>query len=267
VEKNNYKELENFSFTNIVRIFDMTSKIDDKAKLSSSSEIGINLDYGAGLLKIIGYDVAAVDELVKYRIEILDYLKLNSIICDYSLNPRASPGKNDPGKIALINVNTPILDEFLPKITAIYEGRIKQKEKQNPVTAVSKISAAMLQDSIKKPQMEIVYEIKLTPNKEIFLNNFLLTKMQFNGENDIVFTYLYKHPNKTITKEELKKKTGLVVGKSMHKIVDNLSFTGNLRKVFFKVSEKGVLFRNPLTKEDMEMLNIPQLKLKSKAIL
>jgi len=96
--------------------------------------------------------------------------------------------------------------------------------------------------------------------REIIINNFLLANPDFDSENERVFTYIYKNPNKKISLEELQQNTGRL-GKTLHKIVENLGFTGNFRKAFFDVSKTGIRFRNPITKTDLDELGIKHLKL------
>jgi len=107
-----------------------------------------------------------------------------------------------------------------------------------------------------------VYEIKYSEkSREILINNFLLARPDSFSENEGVFAYLYKNPNIAIPLEDIKKEIGESLTKSIHKILENLGFTGELRKAFFKVAKNKILFRNPLTKKDLEELGIKHLKL------
>ena len=111
--------------------------------------------------------------------------------------------------------------------------------------------------AIKDPVYEVKYSEK---TREILINNFLLANPDFDSENERVFTYLYTHPNQRIDLKQLEKYSGRLT-KTLHKIVENLGFTKNLKRVFFDVSKTGVRFRNPVTKKDLEELRIPYLKL------
>ncbi|MDD5237344.1 MAG: hypothetical protein PHU96_00070 [Candidatus Omnitrophica bacterium] len=256
--------LENLTFPNIVKIYDVTTKINEMIQLSPTPKISIRLDYRIDPSKI-RYPIEAIDDLEKHRGQALDYLQQNGVIIDCVFIAREAYGEPDEPETSVeVNIDTAKLKEFLPKITAIYEERCKQ---QSPASEKPEKDTEILQETIKKPKREVVYEIKYSENGEIFLNNFLFATVQFDGENETVFKYLFKHPNKKITKAEFKEKAGYSIGKPLHKIVDNLGFTGNLRKAFFHVSEKAILFRNPLTKKELEKLNIPQLKLQKKAVI
>lgn len=109
---------------------------------------------------------------------------------------------------------------------------------------------------------EIVYEITYSPWREVLLNKDIkLSKPDFDSENDIVFNYLYKNPNKKIYRDGIEKEEGREISKSLHKIVENLGFKGDLKKVFFQVSKNAICFNNPITKEDLEALGISKIKL------
>lgn len=72
---------------------------------------------------------------------------------------------------------------------------------------------------------ETVYEITYTPIREVLLNMTIrLAKPDFDSENDIVFDYLYNHPNKKIGLRELEEQLKRSLTKSLHKIVENLGF-------------------------------------------
>jgi len=108
---------------------------------------------------------------------------------------------------------------------------------------------------------DIIYEVKYSETREIFINNFLLAKPDFNRENEIVFSYVYSRPNQRISKLKIEKESKTRLLKNLPKIVENLGFTGD-RKIFFDVSSEGILFRNPITKQKLEELGKKFLKLK-----
>lgn len=109
---------------------------------------------------------------------------------------------------------------------------------------------------------DIVYEITYTPSREILLNKtYQLAKPNFNTENDLVFTFLYKNPHKTYTRVQLEEQIKTKLTKDFHKIVENLGFKGDLRRMFFSVSETSITFKNPITQEDLEALGIQKIKI------
>lgn len=109
---------------------------------------------------------------------------------------------------------------------------------------------------------DIVYEVTYTQAREIMLNKvFQLAKPDFDTENDLVFDYLYKHPNQKFTKEQLEEIIKRKLTKDLHKIVENLGFKADLRKMFFSVSGTSILFRNPIHKKGLDELGIQKIKI------
>ena len=117
-------------------------------------------------------------------------------------------------------------------------------------------------DKVQISPSEIIYEITYSEGREILINGqFILGKPDFERENDLVFDYLINNPNKIITKEEIEKAIGSSLTKSLHKIVENLGFRGEIKKVFIDVSKVSIRFRNPITRSTLDNLGINKIKL------
>ncbi len=98
-------------------------------------------------------------------------------------------------------------------------------------------------------------------SRKIMINNFLIKRLRSFGDNDAIFSYLYKNPKQDKTDKDIRTATGLDTIKDLNKFIENIGFKGDLRKVFFKVSKDKIRFNNPITKEDMKELGIEYLKL------
>jgi hypothetical protein len=108
---------------------------------------------------------------------------------------------------------------------------------------------------------EAIYEVKYTHTREIILNGFLLGRPNFDSENHIVFEYVYKHPNRDISLDEIEKNLqGRTLSKTLPKIVENWGFTGRLKKAFFDVSKLKIKFRNPISSKDLRDFDIENLR-------
>ncbi|MFC1626849.1 hypothetical protein ACFL1P_01445 [Patescibacteria group bacterium] len=143
------------------------------------------------------------------------------------------------------------LSNYYQKVFEDYQNQYKEAAK------AYQQSKQMQEVKVKNP----VYEVKYSERtREIFVNNFLVAKPDFDSENERVFTYLYLHPNKKISLEELQQHTGKLA-KTLHKIVENLGFKNEFKTVFFSVSKQSIQFRNPITKTDLEEIKISHLKL------
>ena len=155
------------------------------------------------------------------------------------------------------------------RLAAFIGNFIKQKETYLTELSLRRIdnqssNSPQTQPSIAvdKPITEVVYEITYTPLREVLLNKtFQLAKPDFATENDLVFSYLYKNPNQKFTKQQLEEAIDKKLTKNLHKIVENLGFKSDLRKMFFNVSRTSISFKNPITKTDLEALEIQKIKI------
>lgn len=106
----------------------------------------------------------------------------------------------------------------------------------------------------------LAYYVRYEPKEyKIFINNFFLKKLDFNSENELVFNLLFENPNKIFTKKEIEETLKEPLKKELNSIVQNLNFTGDLRKAFFNVSNKSIKFINPVHKLDLEKIGIKYL--------
>lgn len=110
---------------------------------------------------------------------------------------------------------------------------------------------------VSDPMYEVRYSEK---NREITINNFLLKKPDFDSENERFFTYVYANANKRIDTKELNA-SGVVLKKTLHKVIENLGFTAQLKGVFFDVSKDSVRFKNPVSKSDLNDKGVKYLDL------
>jgi len=266
--------LQDLSFPNIARIYDVVTKIDETIQLSSAPKICVDMCYGIG--SSINYADGAIEDLVNGRLQVIDYLERNGIIIDHVIRAREVYGAMDePEMFVDMNIDTSELKEFLPKITKAYKEKRKQHEgkKERPKLTTNYEGTKSKKQKLntesnaffeRKTQStnDFLYKITFTMANEIILNDLVvLSKPNLNSENGEVFHYLFEHPNKTITKKELEQVIEQAIGKDFHKIVENLGFTGDLRKAFFQVSNGAILFRNPITKADFDQLGISPLRI------
>lgn len=113
-----------------------------------------------------------------------------------------------------------------------------------------------------KTKSSSTYEVQYSnKTRKILINGFLLKQPRSFGDNEAIFSYLYENPNQDKSVKDITEGTGLDSIKSLNKFVENIGFTGELRKVFFKVSKGTIRFNNPITEEDLRELGIEYLKL------
>lgn len=155
---------------------------------------------------------------------------------------------NDHNKLVYLKIGEKYFDTF-SKYEEAYKKSADEYEQEKQVQ----------ETQVENP----IYEIRYSEQtREILINSFLLKKLRSFSDNDATFAYLYKNPNQDKTGEDIQEGTGLKSLKNLNKFLDDLGFTGDLRKVFFKVSKNRIRFNNPITKDYLEEIGIERLTLK-----
>lgn len=90
--------------------------------------------------------------------------------------------------------------------------------------------------------------------RKILLNGQkLLAKPGLNGNNELIFSYLYANPNRLISRKELEEKaTKEPFDKRFHYVIRELGFKDDLAKIFFAISNEYISFRNPITQQQLK---------------
>lgn len=245
--------LEALSLLTLAKIHNTVLDIDDKLQIDPGPEVQITPTFRDHLHSILGQF-----NHLEFREDALKYLKRVGVISSYY------PVRLDPALFAdhrsgvRVTVDVQRFREFKPRIAKEYH--IKAKEAA-PASARTSEQADKRDQQDGNQQTDAVYEVKFTAAREIWINGFLLSQLDFNSENDNVFKYLYENPNKTISSTELEKQLGGdSLKKSLHKIVENLGFTREIKHAFFAISKNSIQFRNPITKKELEELGVSWLR-------
>ena len=226
--------------------------INDQLTITSSTKIQINPRFQAHR----NLFPKEFDEL-EYRRHALTYLQRVGAIGDFNV-PGLSMLPPYPWEKADVQVNAARFRQIKDQVIEAFNYKAKP-EAVAPVTKRGQEKRVM--EPLRDEGLGVVYEVKLK-GRELLINEFLLTRLDFNSENDNVFNHLYQNPNKIISITELEKSLGgAQLRKPLHKIVENLGFTKELNRAFFDISKDAIRFRNPLTSKDLEELGISRLRL------
>lgn len=116
----------------------------------------------------------------------------------------------------------------------------------------------------KESQADVLYKIGYSDHtREVKLNNIVLTKTDFDSENDNCFSYIYSNPNRPIGIEEIEQAIGNKVKKRLVHVLRDLGFVNELKIVFFPVATKNqIMFVNPITKQYAHNKNLPPINFK-----
>ena len=164
---------------------------------------------------------------------------------------------------AIMDVEHPnnMIDNWVLFVGDKYKSVFEKYESAYSIAADDyKSGQEMKETDAKGPIYVVKYSGK---SREILVNNILLAKPDFNSENELVFTYIYEHPNERISLVKFQETQKITLTKSIHKIIENLGFVGDFKRVFFSdVSKDYVRFRNPITSNDLKELGIKNIRLK-----
>lgn len=234
-------------------VYATVSDISDQLAITASPKVQISPRFQAHRELF----PAQFDDDLEQRRHALTYLKQVGAIQSFdslSLHMLLS----EPWQKVEVQVRETRFRQIKDVVTDVFNHKAKP-EAAAPVTKRSQETPVA--ELPRRQRADVVYEVTFTPGREIFINNFLLTRLDFDSENDNVFKYLYEHPNQTISLAELEKRLGGErLKKSLHKIVENLGFVPEIRKAFFDTSKDSIRFRNPLTKAILEELKIDWLR-------
>ena len=138
--------------------------------------------------------------------------------------------------------------ELLPQFRK-YSDEL-HKQFNDPISGESQSKNSAHPERHDKTFAWITYTLK----RKILINDFLcIAELNFESENDRVFDYLIKHPNRNVKLSELEKEaTREPIKKKLHDIVRDLGFKGELAQVFFDISSQEIIFHNPISREQAE---------------
>lgn len=97
--------------------------------------------------------------------------------------------------------------------------------------------------------------------KVVLNDTLVISKPNFDSENELVFRFLYENPNKKWSKQEIEQQIKVKIHKSFDKIVENLGFKNDLRRIFWHVSSTTVQFNNPVSNETIEKLKLKHIRI------
>jgi hypothetical protein len=205
---------------------------------------------------------AKTETVLKERLQVVQLLEQNKII-EVNYNP---PAHKDIEQYFILSIKP------IPNVEAlnIFYYRLTEMTQMIEVEMSDAEERDILKNQLPNPligqlreQLDIGYWIDYHIDGKIVLNGkYIIAHPNFDTENDKFFDYVSKKPKQKITLEELTKNIGRPE-RNLSKIIYNLGFIGELKKLFFpRVSNNSVLFNNQITQKELFGLgiNIPELE-------
>lgn len=258
-----WADLPSLSLTNLAKLYYTAEDIDERLQIDPLPTIKIPLAFSAHA-KLVPKDPK--EAVVTAREDALKLLQYKKAVRGWKFILR------DPLMVSLedmmgtftesvqVDVDIAKFREIKPQITEAFLA--KEPETLIPEKQCGRTGKRPASQQPQDQDTDAMYEIELTTSREILINNLVLARPEFGSENEIVFRFLFDNPNRTVTLDELQKRMGdQPIKKTLHKIVENLGFQGDLKDAFFSVAKDSILFRNPIRKEDMKKLGKDRLRI------
>lgn len=237
-----------------VAVYATISDINDQLTINASAKVQINPRFQAHRELF----PKNFDDDFEQRRHALTYLQRVGAVEQFDV-PGLSILPPEPWEKASVQVNATRFKEIKGKVTEAFNHQSKPAATAAPTTRRGQEKPAA--EPRREQSVDVVYEVKYTPAREILINGLLLAKLDFARENDNVFDYLYKNPDRTISISELEKHLGESMRKSPSKIVENLGFAGEFKKVFFDISKDSIRFRKQITRSQLQEFGITWLRI------
>lgn len=149
---------------------------------------------------------------------------------------------------------TPLFDAYLKEI----EKKVRNAEQEN----AEKFPQALNKESTAQNRGAAVYWIVFNQNREILLNGvFLLSRPQVDSVNFNVFGFVFNNPNREIGIDEIQTAIRQELKKPLHDIFKELGFKKDILKAFLVITKKRVLFRNPVSRDQLDALGMSNIKI------
>ncbi len=254
-DPNNPIDLKKLSRFDLHKIWITLLDIQDSHKDRNWPHIKIYIQFGHSTDII-----PTIRNTSRFRYEALYMLKKSGAIRDFNKEESILGSMIDNPELGRIRieVDESFYYEVFEEVAELIESKQEISVKKETGSADPKPNSSV--------NDEIIYVVEYTPTREVLLNKIIIAKTEFDSENDNVFGFISKNPNRTITIQELAGKLGgNEPAKSLHKIVENLGFIGDLRNAFFNISKDSIMFRNPLKRSDLEAMGKGWLRITLKS--
>lgn len=170
--------------------------------------------------------------------------------------------RNPQNHPAIMSANAPLIialcsrEEYLNHPLAVAQSLVYFENAQ-PC-----IEHNYLQSTIQRHNAsdEIALEIELV-NSEIILVNHVtdkrttLAKTDFGSKNDSAFEYVYANAGKKLTEQQIIEGAE-INGLNIQKFIEQIGFSGNLRKLFWQAAKTTVRFNRTATYKQLSALGI-----------
>ncbi|MBT3865334.1 hypothetical protein HOE67_00685 [Candidatus Peregrinibacteria bacterium] len=113
-----------------------------------------------------------------------------------------------------------------------------------------------------RSDIDYLYRLDFRKNTDIYLNNILFRKTNFDSVPNAVISYLFENANKKVLREEIVEECKISTTRTLPDIIKDLGFSGNHKKTFFpNLSNTAVTFTPLITRDDLRGRGLDELVL------
>jgi hypothetical protein len=243
-------KLSDLSPTNLAKVCSFFTEVDEEFQLKEEPIVRLPFEpttypkHNTSLTRENADD--NYNKYVKPRLDALNYLVKIEVIKEYDVDTiNKLHAKYEQANYLHITLNTYNYENFKSAVQNFTLPRHQTTEEkidvENNMTK-SKLKKAKT-TKLKTKKLKVTFNDN---TREVLINGRRLAKPDLDSTNDRFMEYIIQHPNKLISRKDIEENIGNLGKKTLHKIVQNLKFTGR-HKAFFSISKNNIRFNNPLT--------------------
>jgi hypothetical protein len=248
-----YGDINRLAAENFLAVADVAMDIFAELQLTSGNEVQIpllrNIVRFAALFPGDGANMR--DAYCDYRWKALAYLHERGHIRAFELEEDIYAHRWE-NKVR-VNVDRYDFDKFYGKLVDVYERRIVEPQKKKEKPAPKPRETTPIPSSEVSSELPSTLEVAVK-DRQIWVNDFLLSKPHAVGGNKGFFDYLFENAGVSLVRNGMPEYAKAEVGsKNFSKVLNELGFKGEILKAFFPERGKStVLFRKTVSVAQLE---------------
>ena len=243
-------DISRLAAENFLAVCDVAMDLFEELQIATGEKVFIPIVRDIVRFNILcpAKSVNLLDRYGDFRMKALIYMKERAHILEYEVIHDMTVGRWDQN--IKVVVDRYDFDKFHQRLMETYEKRVskpardqalkaKKEEKPSPPTEQQELPASLSVD---------------IRDRQIWVNDFMLSKPHAVGGNKGFFEYVYENASQPLERDKMPDYvTQDVKGKSFSKVLNELGFKGEILKVFFPERGKSQLtFRKEVTREQLE---------------
>ncbi len=241
---------------NFLAVCDVAMDILEELQLAKGEKVFIPIVRDIVRFNILcpAKSVNLLDRYGDFRMKALIYMKERGHVLEYEVIHDMTVGRWDQN--IRVVVDRYDFDRFYKKMGDAYEKRVVEPEKKRQAKFAKDgvaTAPAPVMPAAKLQELPSVMSV-LIKDRQIWINDFLLSKPHAVGGNKGFFEYVYENAGQLLERDQMPDYvTQDVKGKSFSKVLNELGFKGEILKAFCPERGKSQLtFRKEVNAKQLE---------------